>query len=38
MRTPLAVLDKAPDSIGRVVDWARNFEANMSRVWEIQGQ
>ena len=26
------VLDKAPDSIGKVVDWAKNFEANMSWV------
>ena len=24
-RTSLAVLDKAPDSIGRAVDWANNF-------------
>ena len=29
-RTSLAVLDKAQDSIGRAVDWARNFEANVS--------
>ena len=27
-RTSLAVLDKAPDSIGKAVDWAKNFEAN----------
>ena len=33
-RTSLAVLDKAPDSIRRAVDWARNFEANVSWVGE----
>ena len=31
-RTSLAVLDKAPDSIGKAVDWAKNFEANVSWV------
>ena len=29
-RTSLAVLDKAPDSIGKAVDWAKSFEANVS--------
>ena len=33
-RTSLAVLDKAPDSIGKAVDWANNFEANVSWVGE----
>ena len=33
-RTSLAVLDKAPDSIGKAVDWAKNFEANVSWVGE----
>ena len=33
-RTTLAVLDKAPDSIGKAVDWANNFEANVSWVGE----
>ena len=33
-RTSLVVLDKAPDSIGKAVDWANNFEANVSCVGE----
>ena len=33
-RTSLAVFDKAPDSIGRAVDWGNNFEANVSWVGE----
>ena len=33
-RTSLAVLDKVPDSIGKAVDWANNFEANVSWVGE----
>ena len=33
-RTSLAVLDNAPDSIGKAVDWANNFEANVSWVGE----
>ena len=33
-RTSLEVLDKAPDSIGKAVDWAKNFEANVSWVVE----
>ena len=33
-RTSLAVFDKAPDSIGKAVDWANNFEANVSWVGE----
>ena len=33
-RTSLSVLDKAPDSIGKAVDWAKNFEANVSWVAE----
>ena len=32
-RTSLAVLDNAPDSIGRAVDWVKKFEANVSWVW-----
>ena len=32
--TSLAVLDKAPDSIGKAVDWAKNFEAIVSWVGE----
>ena len=31
-RTSLAVLDKAPDSVGKAVYWARNFKANVSWV------
>ena len=37
-RVSLAALDKAPDSIGRVVDWENNFEANVSGVGKIQRQ
>ena len=37
-RTSLTVLDKSPDSIGRAVDRARNFEANVSWVRETQKQ
>ena len=33
-RTSLAVLDKAPDSIGRAVDWVNKLEANVSWVGE----
>ena len=33
-RTSLALLDKATDSIGKAVDWAKNFEANVSWVGE----
>ena len=29
-RTSLVVLDKAPDSIGKAVDWAKKFEVNVS--------
>ena len=33
-RTFLAVLDKAPDSIGKAVEWAKNLEANVGWVGE----
>ena len=33
-RTSVAGLNKAPDSIGNTVDWAKNFEANVSWVGE----
>ena len=33
-RTSLAFLDKVPDSIEKAVDWAKNFEANVSWVGE----
>ena len=32
------VLDKAPDSIGKAVDWAKYFEANVSWWGKIQRQ
>ena len=37
-RTSQMVLYKAQDSMGRAIDWSKNFEANVSWVGEIQGQ